>query len=147
MLSALVTYRILIVGVSGLVLSFTLGLSRMQRKDFTPWAVLIGTIVNLATQLPEGGLGLCVGIVVLPIECLVIAFVGRGARVLLIWAGVINEPPKPIGPLCPSCGYCLLGLTEHICPECGRPFTFEELGISPRELQPPEPKGDASGNE
>ena len=35
---------------------------------------------------------------------------------------------------CPSCDYYLYGLTEQRCPECGRPFTFEELGATPAEL-------------
>ncbi len=35
---------------------------------------------------------------------------------------------------CPGCDYYLYGLTEQRCPECGRPFTFEELGATPAEL-------------
>ena len=35
---------------------------------------------------------------------------------------------------CPACDYYLFGLTEMRCPECGRPFTFEEVGVSPQEL-------------
>lgn len=29
--------------------------------------------------------------------------------------------------LCPSCGYNLRGLTELVCPECGKPVTFVAL--------------------
>ena len=36
--------------------------------------------------------------------------------------------------VCPGCDYNLYGLTEQRCPECGRGFTFEELGVSPEEL-------------
>lgn len=32
--------------------------------------------------------------------------------------------------LCPKCGYDLFGLREMRCPECGRPFTFAELGTT-----------------
>ncbi|MBN1491377.1 MAG: hypothetical protein JXA69_15795 [Phycisphaerae bacterium] len=43
--------------------------------------------------------------------------------------------PKPThSEICPACGYCLFGLTEQRCPECARPFTFEELGITPEKL-------------
>jgi hypothetical protein len=31
------------------------------------------------------------------------------------------------GTLCPGCGYCLLGNTSMVCPECGRPFYWDEL--------------------
>ena len=35
---------------------------------------------------------------------------------------------------CPKCDYYLYGLTEQRCPECGRPFTFDELGATAAEL-------------
>jgi hypothetical protein len=44
--------------------------------------------------------------------------------------------PMPMGPYCPQCGYCLIGLSERRCPECGRTFTVEELGIRARDLNP-----------
>jgi hypothetical protein len=31
---------------------------------------------------------------------------------------------------CPKCGYILLGLPENRCPECGRPFRYDEVGMS-----------------
>lgn len=31
------------------------------------------------------------------------------------------------GTLCPGCGYCLIGCPSSVCPECGRPFTSEDL--------------------
>jgi len=36
--------------------------------------------------------------------------------------------------LCPKCAYNLYGLTEQRCPECGRGFTFEEVGATAEEL-------------
>ncbi|MFW6060913.1 MAG: hypothetical protein ACODAQ_12100, partial [Phycisphaeraceae bacterium] len=35
-------------------------------------------------------------------------------------------PVPDLGLGCKRCGYPLAGLTEHRCPECGRPFTLEE---------------------
>lgn len=35
---------------------------------------------------------------------------------------------------CPNCDYLLYGLTEKRCPECGRGFTVEEVGLSAEEL-------------
>jgi hypothetical protein len=45
-----------------------------------------------------------------------------------------------VGPLldgtarCPRCEYTLYGLDAQRCPECGRPFTFEEFGVSPEDI-------------
>lgn len=36
-------------------------------------------------------------------------------------------PVPDLGLSCPRCGYPLAGLTEHRCPECGRPFTLSEF--------------------
>lgn len=56
--------------------------------------------------------------------------------ILLLFLQVKPEPVKP-GPYCPQCGYCLIGSTRKICTECGRPFSLEELGVTPEELLPP----------
>lgn len=39
------------------------------------------------------------------------------------------------GTLCLGCGYKLIGLTSQVCPECGREFTYQELGTIPERLQ------------
>jgi hypothetical protein len=44
--------------------------------------------------------------------------------------------PLREGPYCPGCGYCVIGVRERRCPECGRSFTLEELGVSAKELEP-----------
>jgi hypothetical protein len=35
------------------------------------------------------------------------------------------------GIFCPDCNYCLAGAEEMRCSECGRVFTYEELGVTP----------------
>ncbi len=40
-----------------------------------------------------------------------------------------------VGPYCLHCGYCLIGTTERLCPECGEPFSLEELGIDEYDLE------------
>lgn len=39
------------------------------------------------------------------------------------------------GTLCPHCGYSLIGNTTMLCPECGRDFTFRELGTTEEEFR------------
>jgi hypothetical protein len=46
---------------------------------------------------------------------------------------------KESGTYCPACGYCLIGVPTQTCPECGRPFTLDELGVSADALVPPVP--------
>jgi hypothetical protein len=38
------------------------------------------------------------------------------------------------GSTCPGCGYWLRGNTSQICPECGRGFSFAELGTTREEF-------------
>jgi hypothetical protein len=45
----------------------------------------------------------------------------------------LHKASRPVG-LCPGCGYYLYGLRDQRCPECGRPFTFEEVNASPQVL-------------
>jgi len=45
----------------------------------------------------------------------------------------LHKASPPVG-LCPKCGYYLYGLREQRCPECGRPFSFEEVGATPETL-------------
>lgn len=57
------------------------------------------------------------------------------------WLGVLGKTltcrlevsDMPRG-FCPACDYHLYGLSEARCPECGRPFTFEEIGATPEEM-------------
>jgi hypothetical protein len=58
-----------------------------------------------------------------------------GSAILLL----LQLKPRQVksGPYCPECEYCLIGSPRQICPECGRPFTLEELGVSAEALIPP----------
>lgn len=81
------------------------------------------------------------------IMCIIFALVGRRTRAFLVRLGMIEGPLQPVGPSCPGCGYCLIGLAEQVCPECGRPFTLEELDVTSRDLRPPARTNDAGGCE
>jgi hypothetical protein len=54
---------------------------------------------------------------------------------LILFMQVKPRKDKP-GPYCRGCGYCLIGVPPNICPECGRPFTIEELGVPVEALFP-----------
>src|SRR5262249_28650591 len=41
------------------------------------------------------------------------------------------------GTLCPRCAYSLIGNESMTCPECGRDFTFAELGTTESEFRQP----------
>lgn len=45
---------------------------------------------------------------------------------------------------CPGCGYCLTGLPEQVCPECGRAFELEEVGMGEEAKSGPD-DGDVEG--
>jgi len=113
------------VQLGGATLAFASGVSRIKEERLSTWAVLLGVITNLAIQLPEGGPGLCVGMFIVPLMFVMIAKLGRGARILLLRIGIIVEPPvsNPDEPRCVGCGYLLIGLPGTVCPECGRQFT------------------------
>jgi len=51
-------------------------------------------------------------------------------------AGGRADSDLPEGPKCPACGYLLLGLQGHRCPECGKPI--------PASSVPSEREGDRS---
>lgn len=61
------------------------------------------------------------------------ALTGHGWR-RTIWLLLTCRLRKRPDGHCPQCDYYLFGLTVMRCPECGRPFNFEELGMSPDQL-------------
>ena len=94
------------------------------------WAMMVlteaglcgGMLLGNLTDTEGLALGRAMGFVILwgiavVVGSVVIAIVRPGSKVLT-------------GPYCRGCGYCVVGLSEQRCPECGRPFTAAELGIS-----------------
>ena len=51
----------------------------------------------------------------------------------LLAVGRLSDAHSEPG-ICPGCGYNLYGLADQRCPECGRAFTFEEIGATPEEM-------------
>jgi len=51
--------------------------------------------------------------------------------VLMLW--LHPEALKDTGR-CPGCGYILRGLSQQRCPECGRPFTWQEIRATPDQM-------------
>lgn len=57
-----------------------------------------------------------------------------GTPAYYLWRWLVPaEAAKPAG-MCPGCGYHLYGLRDRRCPECGRPFSFEEVCSTPESL-------------
>jgi len=54
-----------------------------------------------------------------------------------LWPAITWLGPFRIqdGESCPQCGYCVRGVASRICPECGRPFTESDLGLSVPEFE------------
>jgi hypothetical protein len=49
-------------------------------------------------------------------------------KALLTCRMTIYDPARPT---CVQCGYLLIGLPEPRCPECGKPFQWEDYGLEP----------------
>lgn len=114
------------------------GLDRFAAVRRMVLAMLAGSLLQLMATVPShlvvsrrpecmAGMGTALGIF-LAITGMFWAF-GPGI-VLLFWA----ETRKRLPGCCPGCGYELRGLSQLRCPECGRAFTFAEIGATPQEM-------------
>ena len=70
-------------------------------------------------------------VIFIPLILWIISGIVGGIVIAIVRPG---RRPLP-GPYCRGCGYCVVGLSEARCPECGRPFTAAELGVSEDELR------------
>lgn len=93
-----------------------------------PYATIFAVWVNGAgspnTRIP----GIFIGYFVLQI----VIFLIWTLVSLPAWAVIKSNWPFRFqdGQSCPRCGYCLRGVTSRICPECGRGFDANDLGLS-----------------
>jgi len=46
-----------------------------------------------------------------------------------------DKGPSDVPPLCIGCGYNLTGVVSARCPECGRPFSLDEINRKAAELR------------
>jgi hypothetical protein len=100
------------------------------------WGMLIATGFTLAVLIAgvfAGGVRtegvLLIGAFAIP---------GTGVAFCLLWWGkrtsqrVVHGRVVVLqdGTRCPQCAYSLIGNTSMVCPECGNPFTFADLGTT-----------------
>ena len=121
-------------------LAFAARLGNLAFLCFTFPVAALNPCLLLAHALDGGMVGAwlaCLGSVALLAATIGEAAVLTGQPVVrTIWwlTSCRLRPPRTRSETCPACGYLLFGLTKQRCPECGQPFTFEELGVSPEEL-------------
>lgn len=87
---------------------------------------------------PSTSLGATVMLLVMPVVVLTVMSSVTSGIGLFIWGRFRRKYPVVIvgsSPLCLACGYDLIGNKSLVCPECGRPFTFEELGTTAEEFR------------
>ena len=63
-----------------------------------------------------------------------IATVVVGLLVTLLCRWRFGPLVRQDGTMCPRCGYSLIGSVDQTCSECGREFTFQELGTTREAL-------------
>lgn len=95
-----------------------------------PW--LTFTIFSIQILFDDGSLTLvwqaiCSGVIGIPLIVLIWTLLS-----LAVWPAIMRLAPFRIqdGASCPQCGYCVRGVASSICPECGRAFNREDLGLS-----------------
>lgn len=49
--------------------------------------------------------------------------------VVLLYLIIRLRMPRKLEPCCAKCGYCIIGNTNGICPECGSKISLEQLAL------------------
>lgn len=136
MFSGPIHYEALI-SLFGLLPAICLGLVWSMRR--LPWRRATAWLVaGIALSCIGFGIFMMIGVQrflwddvmrVMAVYAVVASLVGW---LLLFVIQMVQRPTA--GPYCPACAYCLIGAREDRCPECGRAFTLDELGIGREEL-------------
>jgi hypothetical protein len=71
-----------------------------------------------------------VGSVHLPPDRLFFAIVVIASVTFVVLRMILGRVVLQDGTLCPQCAYSVLRVYSRRCPECGREFTFQELGTT-----------------
>jgi len=102
---------------------------------FVAFGALLEMSINSGPTITTSGLLECAWWC---ISYQVIAAIAGGAVVAICFAVARStsvKSTKGASTTCPRCEYCLIGNTSMQCPECGRAFTFEEMGTTEEEFR------------
>lgn len=116
----------LVIQLAAMAVSFFIGL-RSHDRPLLRVTVPIGIAANLLGQVvfAGGGPGACAGMVLIPIYCLVAAYIGRGG-----WWLFVGRMRRPL--VC-DCGATTNDHSSSVCRECGTPINCHRCGYNLRE--------------
>jgi hypothetical protein len=127
----------LFVVVPVICLCLTLSLRQVPWRQAAGWLVLETSAVCAAFAIAWAAVFRHLVQDMLSVMTVVWLVAAASSVALLILWQQLHRPHS--GPYCPGCRYCLIGVPTDRCPECGRDFTLQELGITREALQPPSP--------
>ncbi len=111
-----------------------------DEMDLFVWGFLSGSVFVLEFMLVGNSMGvhrIDMGVIV---TCVLWGVVHGIAAVIAwtVWRGVCRSRGICMmiqdGHTCPGCAYDLRGNESMVCPECGRGFSLEELGVTGAEF-------------
>jgi len=112
----------LVIQLAAVAVSFIIGL-RGYDRPLLHVTLPIGIAANVLGQIvfAGGGPGACAGMVIIPIFCLIAAYIGRGGWWLL-W----GRKRRPL--VCGDCGATTDDQSSSVCRECGTPIRCHHCG-------------------